>query len=315
MKFRTEIEVNPFSFSINHKSKVVLMGSCFTSNIGDKLEYCGFQTLSNPFGITFNPISLASQVSQIIAGHDFSEKDLVEFQGQYLSFDHHSSFNNQDSAAALDAINGSIERARASLKDAEVLFLSLGSAWVWERKENGEIVNNCHKIPAREFTKKLLTYSEISNALDSMMKELKLFVPNLNVVFTLSPVRHWRHGAVENAHSKSLLHSAIQSEVYKNKQAHYFPSYEIMMDDLRDYRFYANDMIHPSEKAIDYIWNKFGDAFFSSETKVAIDLVNKLRAMQNHLVKSNDEEALEKFNLKLLDRIHQLKTVYGIELS
>ena len=315
MKFRTEIQVNPFPFSIDHNSSIVLMGSCFTSNIGDKLKRSGFQTMSNPFGITFNPISLADQVSKIRRGYIYSEKDLVEFQNQYLSFDHHSSFNNQDSTLALEAINNSIEIAREKLKVAHTLFISLGSAWVWERKENEAIVNNCHKIPAGEFNKKVLTDSEISNALDSMMKELMLIAPNLNVVFTLSPIRHWRHGAVENMYSKSLLHSAIQDIVSKNTMAHYFPSYEIMMDDLRDYRFYADDMLHPSEKAIDYIWEKFGDGFFSTETKEAVQLVNKVRAMQNHRLKSKDEEALVKFNLKLSSRIQELENVYGVKLK
>lgn len=315
MKFRTEVEIDPFPFSLNHKSQVVLMGSCFTSNIGNMLNYSGFQTLSNPFGITFNPVSLANQLTQIIDEKEFGQKDLHEFQNQYLSFEHHSSFNHQSFEVVLSAINSKISEANTWLKNTDFLFISLGSAWVWERKETGLVVNNCHKIPAKEFDKKLLTLSEINGALEKIMVALNQFVPKLKVVFTLSPVRHWRHGAVENTQSKSLLHSAIQDIVSRSKSAHYFPSFEIMMDDLRDYRFYADDMLHPSAKAVEYIWEKFGDGFFSTETKKAIDLVNKVRAMQNHRVKSEDEESLGKFNLKLLSRIQELKDSYSIVLT
>ncbi len=315
MKFRTEIEVNPFPFSINHKSRVLLVGSCFTSNIGDRLENAGFKTFSNPFGITFNPISLSKQIAHIIKGYQFSENELTEFQGQFLSFEHHSSFNNQSSLSALKDINSSITRAQTELKTTDVLFLSLGSAWVWERKESKKIVNNCHKVPAKEFNKKLLSSIEIKTALEQIMADLKRFAPNLNVVFTLSPVRHWRHGAVENSRSKSLLQCCIHDIVNAHANAHYFPSYEIMMDDLRDYRYYADDMLHPSQKAIDYIWMKFGEAFLTSQTKLALELVNKVRAMQRHRTKSNDVEAHEKFKKKLSSRMEELRSRYGIELD
>jgi hypothetical protein len=314
MTFRTEIEVTPFPFSLDHKSKVVLMGSCFTSNIGEKLEFSGFETLANPFGITFNPISLANQITQIVGKRTYSLKDLNKNQDQYFSFQHHSSFNNNDADLMLAKIISSIKEATEMLKTAQVLFISLGSAWVWERKENGQIVNNCHKVPLSEFNKKLLSYDEALASLQNITNALKGFTPNANVVFTVSPVRHWRHGAVENMHSKSILHSAVQNVVEMNQNVHYFPSYEIMMDDLRDYRFYADDMLHPSQKAINYIWEKFGDGFFSAHTKDAIALVNKVRTMQNHHIKSPTKTNLTKFNRKLMERISELKAVYDIEL-
>ena len=315
MKFRTEIEVSPFSFNINHKSKVLLMGSCFTTNVGEKLTYYGFETFSNPFGIAFNPDSLAKQISQIVKGYEYLESDLVEHQGQFLSFDHHSSFNRQDASSTLDVINSNLEQARAAFKNADVLFLSLGSAWVWERKESKTIVNNCHKIASNKFNQKLLSYDEILSSLNKIVDDLKEFAPQLKVVFTLSPIRHWRHGAVENMQSKSLLHAAIQSVVKENELTHYFPSYEIMMDDLRDYRFYADDMLHPSEQAIDYIWQKFGETFFIENTRQANDLIRKIRMMQDHRNVAGTNEELDKFNQKLKNRLDELNSDFGIELK
>jgi hypothetical protein len=315
MKFRTEIEVNPFSFALNHQSKVLLMGSCFTTNMGEKLTYSGFETLNNPFGITFNPSSVATQVTQILEGRTYVENDLKNHDAKYLSFEHHSSFNHSSAEKVLEAINTNINEASKLLTTAEVLFISLGSAWVWESKESGQIVNNCHKIPVSEFNKKLLSYEEILSSLNTILTALNEYASQLNVVFTISPVRHWRHGAIENMHSKSVLHAATQSVVQDNVQAHYFPSYEIMMDDLRDYRFYTDDLLHPSQQAIEYIWEKFGDAFFSNKTKLANGLVSKIRMMQNHRNVSGSKVEIEKFNLNLEKRIQELKSVYGIELK
>ena len=315
MKFRTEIEVSPFPFSINHNGQALLMGSCFTSNIGDRLQDSCFKTLQNPFGITFNPVSLANQVSQIIKGNTYSEKNLIKHQNHFLSFDHHSSFNDHNVAVVLEKINVKIKQAKVAFENAHVLFLSLGSAWVWERKENKQIVNNCHKIPSTEFNKRILNGSEIKESLERIVIDAQQFNPNLNIVFTLSPVRHWRHGAVENTHSKSLLHAAIQDIVKVNSDAHYFPSYEIMMDDLRDYRFYTDDLLHPSNEAINYIWNKFGDAFFTEKTVTANALIGKIRKMQSHKIMAKDDEAVSKFEKKLTNRISELKTLHGITLS
>lgn len=291
------------------------MGSCFTSNIGNRLHESGFHTIQNPFGITFNPVSLANQVAMITEGYEYSETDLIKHQSHFLSFDHHSSFNDQSAAVVLEKINRKMKQAKVAFENTEVLFLSLGSAWVWERKENNKIVNNCHKIPTSEFNKRILSANEIKDALANIVKGLQQFNPKLNIVFTLSPVRHWRHGAVENAHSKSLLHAAIQDIVKVNSVAHYFPSYEIMMDDLRDYRFYADDLLHPSQQAIDYIWEKFGDGLFTSKTKEANVLVVKIRAMQNHRNVKGSQVEIEKFNQSLTRRLEELKTVFDIELE
>ena len=315
MKFRTEIEVNPFPFSIHHKTNVVLMGSCFTLNIGDKLDHAGFQTLSNPFGITFNPASLCKQLAEIISLKEYSSQDLTKHENHFVSLQHHSRFNDSKQELILDSINKEIESAHKALKTADVLILSFGSAWVWKKKGSKTVVNNCHKIPAKEFEKELLSLDEIHDLLSIALSELNAFNPSLKVLFTVSPVRHWRQGAVENNRSKSLLLSLVHAAVDQKSNAHYFPSYEIMMDDLRDYRFYADDLLHPSRQAIEYIWEKFGDGFFSAETKAAMALVNKVRAMQNHKVMTGNTSDLIKFNTKLEKRISELKSVYGVELN
>ena len=315
MKFRTEVEVPSFPFTLNHKNKIMLMGSCFTQNIGNKLTDSGFETFSNPYGITFNPLSLCQQLEELISLKKYIQEDLTYFNNQYLSLQHHSVFTKTSTEESLEKINSEIKKGNKFLKEADVLFISLGTAWVWKKAINKTVVNNCHKIPAKEFSQELLSSQEIEANLEECLNLLQTFSPDLKVIFTISPVRHWRHGAVDNQRSKSILLNAVHQTIDNSTNGYYFPSYEIMMDDLRDYRFYADDLIHLSSKAIEYIWKKFKSGFFNTKTIDAIDLINKITSMRNHRSITQINESDNKFNAKLALRIDELKSKHGIEFK
>ena len=314
MELRTEVTVNPLPFSIGHKDKVMLMGSCFTNNINAKLIKHGFETFDNPYGITFNPLSLSKQLKEIIEYKKYTDEDISEANGRFFSFQHHSSFSNVHFYDLLVNINESITKARLFLKEAKVLFISIGTAWSWGHIEKSCIVNNCHKVPAKEFDLVLGECRDINKEFQDVFEMLNHFNPDLQIVFTISPVRHLRNGAVNNSRSKSVLISSVHNLVDEYSQAHYFPSYEILMDDLRDYRFYNDDMVHPSDKALEYVWSKFGDAFFEPKTKEANQETAKVRAMLDHRPFNPESEEYHKFLDKLEVKKSRLKKEYDISL-
>jgi len=315
MKFRTEIQLSPFSFQIAHGQKTMLLGSCFTQNIGEKLRQNKFEILENPYGITFNPLSAIEQLEEIMAQKQYTTTDVDFINNRFVSFKHHSVFAMTDAKKLTENINQHIAQAHHFLKTANVLFVSLGTAWVWQHTAKNTVVNNCHKVPAKQFNYHLATANEITNGFSQTLLNLKKLNPNLQVVFTVSPVRHWRNGAINNSRSKAVLINAanILADAFTN--VHYFPSYEILIDDLRDYRFYENDLLHPSKVAIDYIWQKFGEAFFSPKTLEANLAIAKINAMQNHRHISSTQDDLKKFNAKLHARKNELKSKFGLEFE
>ena len=315
MKLRTEINVQPFPFHIDHQSKVMLMGSCFTQNIGSKLRDNQFETLCNPYGITFNPLSLSKQIVEVVNQKHYTTDDLIERNDHFVSFSHHSSFNRGHKYEMLVDINESIDRAHHFLKEADVLIVSIGTAWVWGHMEQSRIVNNCHKIPAKEFELVLTKPEHIYQEFAEVFRLLDEFNPKLQIVFTISPVRHWRSGAVENSRSKSVLISSVHDLVDAHSNCHYFPSYEIMIDDLRDYRFFEDDLIHPSDMAIEYIWSKFGEGFFNAKTVAANSSVGKVKSMMEHRPFNPEGEEYQKFLQKLELRKEELEKEHGISIE
>lgn len=281
MNFRTEVHAQEIQPKIQHGSRILMMGSCFTQHIGKKLRRAGFPVLQNPFGISFNPLSIASGLRQIIAGEKVQESDLNQNGELFHSWSFHSSFSGMDSSQVLAEMNSSLVQARKGMKESSHLIISLGTAWVYRLKETGQVVNNCHKVPAASFDRFLLSVDEVYDALFDALKELKDFNPDIHVIFTLSPVRHWKDGAEENSISKSTLRLAI-ARIQKEGRAQYFPAYEIMMDDLRDYRFYTDDLLHPTDMAQEYIWRKFIEASSSLETIKIIEEVFCYRQMESH---------------------------------
>lgn len=279
MKLQTKISIRKESRNpINYQSKILLIGSCFSENIGNKLNYFKFQTLQNPFGILFHPKAIENILTNAINNKEYLEDEIIFQNERWHSFDAHSSLSSTNKTELLTRLNAAINTTNKQLKEASHIIITLGTSWVYRFIENDTIVANCHKIPQKKFLKELLTVDEITTTLQAIIALINSVNKNATVVFTVSPVRHLKDGFVENTQSKSHLIAAIHNVIDIRKNSHYFPSFEIMMDELRDYRFYAEDMIHPNKTAINYIWQKFVTAWFSDETSTLmkeIDIIQK----------------------------------------
>lgn len=279
MKFRTEVSVPKVSKQLDYSSSIALFGSCFSNSISKKLTYHKFTVFTNSHGIVFNPKAIEQSIADCIQKRIYTENDLVQHAEMWHSMQHHSSFSGLAKEDVLEKINTQIIQANEFLKKASHLVITLGTAWVYHYIERDELVANCHKIPQQNFIKRLLTVAEIKEALATSIALLKQLNPDCTVLFTLSPVRHTKDGMIENAQSKAQLLTAIH-QVVDSKTSFYFPSYEIMLDDLRDYRFYKADMIHPNEVAVAYIWDKFKNTWISNE---ALTIAKKVASLQTDL--------------------------------
>lgn len=257
MKFRTEINTQPASPSVSLEDKLTMLGSCFSDNIGAKLSDAGFTVLCNPFGTLYNPASIASAVRRLDSGRPFTEQDCVLMgagAGLVCSFEHHTSFARTGREEFLDNANARLQESRSAWERSNRVIITLGTAFVWKSlQRGGMVVSNCLKLPSKEFAREMLSVQECSSLLRGIMDAH----PEKEFIFTVSPIRHLSDGAHANTLSKSTLHLAVESVVRDADSAAYFPAYELMMDDLRDYRFWAADMVHPSDMAVDYIWEKF----------------------------------------------------------
>lgn len=255
-------------FHIDHDKKIMLFGSCFSENIGQKLSMYKFNADINPFGILYNPLSISNAIRSLINRVPVTESDLVEYNGMYHSFMHHGSFSDINKDICLQNILERFGKALANIRSTDILLLTFGTSYAFRFNEDGKIVSNCHKLPANQFTRFRLSVDEIVHDWSDLIHILTSLNPEIKIVFTVSPIRHWKDGAHENQISKSILHMAIDRLINLTEKTNcYFPSYEIMIDELRDYRFYDEDMMHPSQVALDYIWKRFSDAFFSDNTK------------------------------------------------
>jgi hypothetical protein len=315
VKFRTEVIPDPAGFKISHEDHVVLIGSCFSSYIGERLENHGYTTQINPHGILFNPISVSRSINDIVSDKSCTVKDLFcDRQKIYRSWHHHSQWSSMEVNELLSDLTNANHRAHDFLKSAHSIFLTLGTSYVYELVENDEIVANCHKLPSDKFRKRILHVSEILENLKQTINGLLSINPKINVVFTVSPVRHLKDGIQENSRSKAILLDAVHHLSESSDHIFYFPSYEIMMDDLRDYRFYSKDMIHPNEQAIDYIWNIFSETYFSQETIEINKQVHKLRQSCLHRPLNPDSAQNIEFRHKLEKDLEQFKEKSGIDI-
>jgi hypothetical protein len=308
--FRTEVNPPKFSFDIHHGNQVVMIGSCFAENMGARLKQSKINTLINPFGILFNPFSVMNALERMLNNRLYTESDLVKTGDYFASLDHHGRFNTATEAETLLAINTELAQGREALQNANVVFVTLGSAWVYEHVASGHLVANCHKIPNKEFRKKLLTYQDVHLILRHIPPFLAASGVKAQVVFTVSPVRHWKDGATENQRSKALLIAAVNEVVQEFEQCHYFPAYEIMMDDLRDYRFYNTDMLHPTDQAIDYIWQKFQQSFFSEQTQEICASVKAVVQAASHRPVDPESNSFQRFLAKQISIIDELEKQY-----
>ena len=311
MLFQTQIPIKKESKNlIEYKSKLLLFGSCFSENIGNKLNYFKFQTLQNPFGILFHPNAIETFITNTINKKVYSEKDLIFNNERWHCFDAHSNLSSSNKTAILESLNSSITLTSKQLREASHIVITLGTSWVYRFIETDIIVANCHKIPQKKFLKELLTLDEVTNSLEAIIALLKSINKNINILFTVSPVRHLKDGFIENTQSKSHLITAIHNVVDKRNNTHYFPSYEIMMDELRDYRFYAEDMIHPNKTAINYIWEKFVNTWFSEESKSIMKEVEIIQKGISHKPFNENSEQHQKFLKNLNEKKQNIKAKF-----
>ena len=294
MKFRTEINIPPSDFKISHQDKMMMIGSCFVENISEKLKNSAFRIDINPFGIVYNPISVLMTLKDILKQKEYTSENLFFHQEQYHSFSHHSRFSGTNKEAVITNINDRIKTANDFISNADYLFVTFGTSSVYYQAENEQAVANCHKLPAKFFVRKRIPVEEIVEQWHDFIIQLREINPKIKLIFTISPIRHWKDGAHENQISKSVLFLALDKLMQEN-EVYYFPSYELIMDDLRDYRFYAEDLLHPNSLAIDYIWEKFGDTYFSSETKQLIKEWENIRQALNHRPFNPDSQEYKRF--------------------
>jgi hypothetical protein len=308
--YRTTFPIPVSSSLLSHTMPAVFMGSCFTEHIGQKLTELKFPVDVNPFGVIYNPWSVKNCLEVLIREKEFTKKELHYFDHQWLSFYHQTSFSHPDLQHCLKTINDGVRYSSGFLKTAEFLFITFGSARVFTWKESGQVVSNCHKIPADQFERRMLSPGEITRMFVDLMNELSKFNPRLKVVFTVSPVRHWKDGAVGNQVSKATLLLAIHNLRENFSETGYFPAYEIVMDDLRDYRFYAEDMIHLNRTANDYIWRLFKHSFIEKESQETISEIEKILEAVAHRPMKPDSESHRKFLQESLKYAREVQKKY-----
>jgi hypothetical protein len=282
MKFTTEIAIERSEHPIRVADKMLLMGSCFAQEMGQWFLHRRFDVNLNPNGILFHPMVIARCLNRALLGQAYRDDESVSYGGLYHSFDFHGSFSCASQSEHTEVVNAQLKSTNQSLSEASTLVLTWGSAWGYKWNEQGQWVSNCHKIPQSNFTKELITAGEIVSEYQELLNEVWNINPNLEVIITVSPVRYWRDGAHGNQLSKAHLLLAASQLATSNKRVHYFPSYEIMMDELRDYRFYNADMLHPTPQAVEFIIGKFQEMFFTEESKRYISQVEPIRKFLGH---------------------------------
>lgn len=306
MKLQTKIPLEKQSKNqIDYSSNVLLLGSCFSENIGDKLDYFKFQNFQNPFGILFHPKAIETLILNAVEGKVYSEKDTFFQNEQWHCFDAHSKLSNISKDHLIGELDTQINLTLSKLKTASHIVITLGTAWVYRHIKSNNIVANCHKVSQNEFNKELLSVDEVTDALKNILSLIRSINFNASIIFTVSPVRHLKDGFIENSQSKAHLLAAIH-QVMK-QQSFYFPSYEIMMDELRDYRFYDEDMIHPNQTAINYIWDTFKNVWVSNSALKIMDAVASIQKGVQHKPFNPKSQAHQKFLQKLEAKKRQLQ--------
>jgi hypothetical protein len=316
MDLRTIFSIEPSNVKINYDTPVMFIGSCFASEIGSRLAEGKMKVLINPSGVVYNPVSVGNTIDFIIKDRIFTEQDLYKYKGVNLSFLHYTDFVSEDPSNALNKINSATRNAHLFLEKTKLLFITFGTARVYRFKENGKIVSNCHKLPSTLFSREILTVEEIVSAWNEILDRLHAFNNDLRVIFTISPVRHWKDGAHGNQLSKSILFLAVEKLLQNQMVGGYFPAYELVMDDLRDYRYYAEDMLHLSQTAIDYIWKAFSDSYLDPETAYIWKEVQGIIKARNHKFLSDSATGKMEFANTILKKIAAIeKKSPGINLS
>lgn len=308
MQFRTQLKMAPQVLDFNHKNKILTIGSCFTENVGGRLQANEFQLYVNPFGILFNPISIEKNLRNAIK-QEIDERLLVERDQFFYHYDYPSKFFAPAKNLLLDRIAAQQFKFKTDWSSIDRLIITFGTSWVYRHLESNEIVANCHKIPQVQFRKELLDLNLLKPLYLNLLTEMKVQNPSLQILLTVSPVRHTKDGLHENNLSKSIL-LLLSDYLVKNLDfVRYFPAYELIIDDLRDYRFYREDMIHPTEQAISYVYDRFKEVYFSDKTKEIVKLTDELMKLHSHraLNVAQDNSVLRNRETALREKIDQLK--------
>lgn len=304
MQFSTPIHINQEA-DITYKSKIMMFGSCFSEHIGNRLDALKFSVSNNPLGILFNPCSIQESIKRIVSFKQFDHTDLFCKEGVWNSFHLHSKFARLSEEDFLLNANQALESAHRFMREASHIFITLGTAWIYELADGG-VVANCHKEPQERFSRRRIDMTECVESLNGAIQLIRSLNPTAKITFTVSPIRHWKDGAHENQLSKSTLLLAIGIVQERNRDIQYFPAYEIMMDELRDYRFYASDMLHPNESAIQYIWEKFTACRMTSEAIEQMATIQKLRETVGHRPFNPDCDSHKRFIQKTKENLETI---------
>ncbi|MBK9255923.1 MAG: GSCFA domain-containing protein [Saprospiraceae bacterium] len=320
MIFRTELNIKPSEFKILHQDQILLIGSCFSENIGSRLQKYKINSSVNPFGTIYDPISLSRILSTIISGQISNDNPPFEHNGIWYHPNYHSSISATSEILLENQIRDITTTSSKYLKSCQFLFLTLGTAIGFRLVETNNIVANCHKMPASLFSRSEISVKEGFTALEKMIGSLIGFNKNLKIILTISPVRHTKSGIVENSRSKARLTQMVHYLQESYPEVSYFPSFEWMMDDLRDYRYYEKDLVHPNEFAIDYIWEKFSEHYFDEETNNLCSTIHGINTSFQHRPFHPESPSFKEFCVKQTEIILQILKQYphinfGEELS
>ncbi len=305
----TPVNIPPFKDRIRYGDSVLMVGSCFTDHIAKRLERYKYRIRQNPFGILYNPVSIANSLHRIAEKKYYAARELVFHAGLYHSMDHHGSYSGTNAEDVVQSINLAIDEAHDHLAGSKYIFISPGTSRVYRLKDTGNIAGNCHKMPQARFENSMLPFQEIQAAFEQIHQLVKGISPAAYLTWTVSPVRHIRDGLVENQQSKSLLLLASATMTKEHENNAYFPAYEIMMDQLRDYRYYAKDLVHPSEEAVDIIWDLFGEHYLAHDNLHLHAMIDKINFGMQHRFLHARPDAIHDFaraQLDLIDRTQSL---------
>ena len=304
MILQTEIKIQPLEQAISYGDGLLFLGSCFADEVGGICRGLGFDALVNPFGVLYNPASISQSVERLHSGNPFCHEEVVQVgEGQYCTFSHNTAFWQFDEQKLLETVNNGLKEAHERFLQAKWIIISLGTSWVFRHKETGLVVSNCHKLPARQFDREFLSVEQSVGCLAKMLQANS----NKQFIFTVSPLRHLKDGLHGNQLSKAALLLAVDQVCKQFDNAHYFPAYEILLDELRDYRFYKEDMVHPTEQAVRFIWERFTDFAIDPKEKPAMKAAAELKQMLQHRPLFPESEAFKKFELQKELKISELK--------
>ena len=304
MRFRTEISLTPLAEGIDHSAKIFALGSCFAESISERLQRAKFSVTTNPFGVLFNPLSIASAIERLSDTRAFAVCDIREGREGFFSFDAHSSLDGKTHTEIFANLNQAVAQGSKALHDAEWVILTFGTAWVYERE--GRVVANCHKQPASEFERRRLSVAEIVERYKTLFEGV---LRDKRVILTVSPVRHLGDGLQENSLSKAILRLAVEELVAKYENAHYFPSYEILIDDLRDYRYYAEDLAHPSKMAVEYVWERFCEYALTDKARELLPKIEQIVMAAEHRPFNPESDAHRAFCRKMLAKAEEMHEI------